>query len=318
MSVNTNFHKIPLSNNTFIGMGVASPKLQEIQPTEKVFQLDEVEKVAVQKWDGDFLKDLCELIGRNAENQIKLKQILKHPLITQRLNKIDIPWSHYLDTLVNFIYENQHLLNHSIIQKFVARQCVHLQLSLSANSQAKVPLFADCTNPDQLIKLLTHTPLPKSIYEPLKAVAFYFFKNETLPVQQILSPQDQTLYKGIYTRNKDVALLAAEVANTIDESLIKAQMSALISQIKANAKIKEDVELSDLVFIVRSSFSLEDQAKSSAAGIFSSVVVKRDGIKEIASLMKELENHFNAPVEIEFVVEGKKFHIVQLRPITKK
>ncbi len=41
-------------------------------------------------------------------------------------------------------------------------------------------------------------------------------------------------------------------------------------------------------------------------------------IKEIASLTKKFENYFNAPVEIEFVVEANELSIVQLRPITSK
>ncbi|QLH37277.1 MAG: hypothetical protein HWD61_14955 [Parachlamydiaceae bacterium] len=44
--------------------------------------------------------------------------------------------------------------------------------------------------------------------------------------------------------------------------------------------------------------------------------LKVEEIKEIASLMKILENQFKAPVEIEFVVKGKQLSIVQLRPIT--
>lgn len=42
-----------------------------------------------------------------------------------------------------------------------------------------------------------------------------------------------------------------------------------------------------------------------------------EGIKDIASIVKQLEIRFNAPVEIEFVVTRKKISIVQLRPITR-
>lgn len=46
-----------------------------------------------------------------------------------------------------------------------------------------------------------------------------------------------------------------------------------------------------------------------------SLPIKVEAIKEIGSLMKILENHFNAPVEIEFVITGNTLSIVQLRPI---
>lgn len=41
-------------------------------------------------------------------------------------------------------------------------------------------------------------------------------------------------------------------------------------------------------------------------------------LKEIAFLMKQLETHFKAPVEIEFVVKDHQLSLVQLRPITIK